>query len=141
VPGSASRPAGIQDSLYEWRIRPFWSIIDRRDDPETSLWKGGDHNERGNAVATVSGRTVRPQASTASSPIRTQAVQVQNLILQVYDAIFIDAASPDALNGAVKAACHASLSSPSTGVLVIAWNRSGRESLGSTRSLLCFSRT
>ena len=37
----------------------------------------------------------------------TQAAQVQNLILQGYDAIAIDAASPDALNGAVKAACDA----------------------------------
>ena len=37
----------------------------------------------------------------------TQAAQIQNLILQGYDAIVIDAASPDALNGAIKQACDA----------------------------------
>ncbi|TIO38390.1 MAG: ABC transporter substrate-binding protein, partial [Mesorhizobium sp.] len=34
---------------------------------------------------------------------------VQNLILQGYDAIVINAASPDALNGAIKQACDAGI--------------------------------
>ncbi|MBW4024610.1 MAG: ABC transporter substrate-binding protein [Proteobacteria bacterium] len=45
--------------------------------------------------------------TTPDKEVTTQAAQVQNLILQGYDAIAIDAASPDALNGAVKAACDA----------------------------------
>ena len=39
----------------------------------------------------------------------TQAAQIQNLILQGYDAIVINAASPDALNGAIKQACDAGI--------------------------------
>jgi len=39
----------------------------------------------------------------------TQASQIQNLILQGYNAIVVDAASPDALNGAVKQACDAGI--------------------------------
>ena len=47
--------------------------------------------------------------TTSDKEIPTQAAQVQNLILQGYDAIVLDAASPDALNGAVKAACNANI--------------------------------
>jgi ribose transport system substrate-binding protein len=47
--------------------------------------------------------------TTADKEVPTQAAQVQNLILQGYDAIVINAASPDALNGAVKAACDAGI--------------------------------
>ena len=39
----------------------------------------------------------------------TQAAQIQNLILQGYNAIVINAASPDALNGAIKQACDAGI--------------------------------
>jgi ribose transport system substrate-binding protein len=45
--------------------------------------------------------------TTADKAVPTQAAQIQNLILQNYDAIVIDAASPDALNGAVRQACGA----------------------------------
>lgn len=45
--------------------------------------------------------------TTPDKEVTTQAAQVQNLILQGYDAIVINAASPVALNGAVKAACDA----------------------------------
>ena len=45
--------------------------------------------------------------TTADQEVPTQAAQIQNLILQGYDAIVIDAASPDALNGAIKQACDA----------------------------------
>ena len=38
-----------------------------------------------------------------------QAAQIQNLILQGYNAIVINAASPDALNGVVKQACDAGI--------------------------------
>ncbi|HTJ89121.1 MAG TPA: substrate-binding domain-containing protein [Acidocella sp.] len=47
--------------------------------------------------------------TTSDKEVPTQAAQVQNLILQGYDAIVINAASPDALNGAVKAACNAGI--------------------------------
>ncbi len=47
--------------------------------------------------------------TTADKEVPTQAAQVQNLILQGYNAIVINAASPDALNGAIKAACGAGI--------------------------------
>ena len=47
--------------------------------------------------------------TTADKEVPTQAAQIQNLILQGYDAIVINASSPDALNGAVKAACDANI--------------------------------
>ncbi len=45
--------------------------------------------------------------TTADKSVPTQAAQIQNLILQNYDAIVLNAASPDALNGAVRQACGA----------------------------------
>ncbi len=61
--------------------------------------------------AAVAGRTVAAADAftTADKEVPTQAAQLQNLILQGYDAIVIDAASPEALNGAVKAACDAGI--------------------------------
>ena len=47
--------------------------------------------------------------TTADKEVPTQAAQIQNLILQGYDAIVINAASPDALNGSVKQACDAGI--------------------------------
>src|SRR6476620_705412 len=47
--------------------------------------------------------------TTADQEVPTQAAQVQNLILQGYNAIVINAGSPDALNGAVKQACDAGI--------------------------------
>jgi ribose transport system substrate-binding protein len=47
--------------------------------------------------------------TTADKEVPTQAAQIQNLILQGYDAIVINAASPDALNGAIKQACDAGI--------------------------------
>jgi ribose transport system substrate-binding protein len=47
--------------------------------------------------------------TTADKEVPTQAAQIQNLILQGYDAIVINAGSPDALNGAVKQACDAGI--------------------------------
>ncbi len=47
--------------------------------------------------------------TTADKDVPTQAAQIQNLILQGYDAIVINASSPDALNGAVKQACDAGI--------------------------------
>src|SRR5690349_6961745 len=45
--------------------------------------------------------------TTADKEAPTQAAQIQNLILQGYDAIVLNAASPEALNGAVMEACDA----------------------------------
>ena len=47
--------------------------------------------------------------TTSENQVTEQASQIQNLILEGYDAIVINAASPDALNGAVKQACDAGI--------------------------------
>ncbi len=47
--------------------------------------------------------------TTADKEVATQAAQIQNLNLQGYDAIVINASSPDALNGAIKQACDAGI--------------------------------
>jgi ribose transport system substrate-binding protein len=47
--------------------------------------------------------------TTSENQVTEQAAQIQNLILQGYDAIVINSASPDALNGAVKEACDAGI--------------------------------
>jgi ribose transport system substrate-binding protein len=47
--------------------------------------------------------------TTAENQATEQAAQIQNLILQGYDAIVINAASPTAINGAVKEACDAGI--------------------------------
>jgi ribose transport system substrate-binding protein len=67
--------------------------------------------------AAVAAHTVAAADSftTADKEVPSQAAQLQNLILQGYNAIVIDAASPTALNGAVKAACDA-------GVVVVSFD-------------------
>lgn len=47
--------------------------------------------------------------TTADKEVPTQAAQLQNLILQGYNGIVINAGSPDALNGAVKQACDSGI--------------------------------
>ena len=47
--------------------------------------------------------------TTADRGVPTQAAQIQNLILQGYHAIVLNAASPNALNGAVRQACAAGI--------------------------------
>src|ERR1700693_1014653 len=47
--------------------------------------------------------------TTADKEVPTPAAQIQNLILQGYNAIVINAASPDALNGAIKQATDAGI--------------------------------
>jgi len=47
--------------------------------------------------------------TTAENSATEQAAQIQNMILQGYDAIVINAASPTALNGAIKEACDAGI--------------------------------
>ncbi|WP_108482370.1 ABC transporter substrate-binding protein [Oceaniglobus ichthyenteri] len=60
----------------------------------------------GGAVA--DGIVAAADANTTSENQATeQAAQIQNMILQGYDAIVINAASPTALNGAIKEACSA----------------------------------
>ncbi|WP_181701619.1 ABC transporter substrate-binding protein [Chthonobacter albigriseus] len=65
---------------------------------------------------TVTKKAVADGVVAAADPFTTgenqateQAAQIQNLILQGYDAIVINAASPTALNGAVKEACDAGI--------------------------------
>jgi len=64
----------------------------------------------------VTGEAVKAGVVAAADPFTTaenqateQAAQIQNMILQGYDAIVINAASPTALNGAVKEACDAGI--------------------------------
>ena len=47
--------------------------------------------------------------TTAENQVTEQAAQIQNLVLQGYNAIVVNAASPDALNGAIKEACDAGI--------------------------------
>lgn len=47
--------------------------------------------------------------TTSQNQATEQAAQIQNMILQGYDAIVLDAASPTALNGAVNEACQAGI--------------------------------
>jgi ribose transport system substrate-binding protein len=53
--------------------------------------------------------------TTGENSATEQASQIQNMILQGYDAIVLNAASPTALNGAVKEACDA-------GVIVVSFD-------------------
>jgi ribose transport system substrate-binding protein len=53
--------------------------------------------------------------TTAENQATEQAAQIQNMILQGYNAIVLNAASPTALNGAVKEACDA-------GVIVVSFD-------------------
>lgn len=50
-----------------------------------------------------------PAFTTAENQVTEQAAQIQNLILQGYDAIVVNAASPKGLNGVVKQACDAGI--------------------------------
>jgi ribose transport system substrate-binding protein len=56
-----------------------------------------------------------PAFTTAENQVTEQAQQIQNLILQGYNAIVIDAVSPTALNGTIKKACAA-------GVVVVSFD-------------------
>ncbi len=47
--------------------------------------------------------------TTAENQVTEQAAQIQNLIIQGYDAIVVNAASPDALNGSIQQACDAGI--------------------------------
>lgn len=47
--------------------------------------------------------------TTSENQATEQAAQIQNMILQGYDAIVVNAASPTALNGAIKEACDAGI--------------------------------
>ncbi|SCY93970.1 ABC transporter substrate-binding protein [Paracoccus tibetensis] len=53
--------------------------------------------------------------TTSENQATEQAAQIQNMILQGYDAIILNAASPTALNGAVEEACNA-------GVIVVSFD-------------------
>ncbi|WP_409970386.1 ABC transporter substrate-binding protein [Piscinibacter sp.] len=50
-----------------------------------------------------------PSFTTAENQATAQAAQIQNMILQGFDAIVVNSASPTALNGAVRQACDAGI--------------------------------
>ena len=58
--------------------------------------------------------------TTAENQATEQAAQIQNLILEGYDAIVVNASSPTALNGAIKQACDA-------GIVVVVFDSSVTE--------------
>lgn len=64
-----------------------------------------------NAKEAVAAGTVKAADTftTSENQATEQAAQIQNLILQGYDAIVVNAASPTAINGAVKEACDAGI--------------------------------
>ena len=67
--------------------------------------------------------------TTSENQVTEQAAQIQNMILQGYDAIVVNAASPDALNGAVQEACDAGITVVSFDGIVTApcaWRTSAR---------------
>lgn len=66
--------------------------------------------ERVTSAAVADGVVASADAfTTAENQATEQAAQIQNLILQGYDAIVLNAASPTALNGAVREACDAGI--------------------------------
>jgi len=66
--------------------------------------------ERVTSEAVAEGHVAAADAfTTAENQATEQAAQIQNMILQGYDAIVLNAASPTALNGAVKQACDAGI--------------------------------
>lgn len=66
--------------------------------------------ERVTSAAVADGVVAAADAfTTAENQATEQAAQIQNLILQGYDAIVLNAASPTALNGAVREACDAGI--------------------------------
>lgn len=71
------------------------------------------------AVAAKQLKEVR-SFTTAENQATEQAAQIQNLTLQGYDAIVVNASSPTALNGAIKQACDA-------GIIVVVFDSSVTE--------------
>jgi ribose transport system substrate-binding protein len=59
----------------------------------------------------LAGKFVReaPAFTTSENQATEQASQIQNLIVQGYDAIIVNASSPTALNGTIKQACDAGI--------------------------------
>ncbi|SMC70639.1 ABC transporter substrate-binding protein [Rhizobium sp. RU36D] len=66
--------------------------------------------EKVTGAAVKDGKVAAADAfTTAENQATEQAAQIQNMILQGYDAIVVNAASPTALNGAIKEACDAGI--------------------------------
>ncbi len=66
--------------------------------------------EKVTGAAVKEGKVAAADAfTTAENQATEQAAQIQNMILQGYDAIVVNAASPTALNGAIKEACDAGI--------------------------------
>ncbi len=84
--------------------------------------------------------------TTAENQVTEQAAQIQNLILQGYDAIVLNAASPDALNGAVKEACDAGIivvsfdgivTEPCAWRIAVDFKQMGKDEVDSTSRTRC----
>ena len=66
--------------------------------------------ERAGAAAVAAGEIKEARSfTTAENQATEQAAQIQNLTLEGYDAILVNAASPTALNGAIRGACDAGI--------------------------------
>ena len=94
----ACRHVQDEDRLLQQLRRQFLASGDAEE-----LGQGHPEGGQGGVVAAADIFT------TADKEVPTQAAQIQNLILQGYNAIVINAASPDALNGAIKQACDAGI--------------------------------
>ena len=86
-----------------------------------------DSFERGTAAAREAGKIGDTKVISANGSATEQAAHIQNLILEGYDAIIVNAASPTALNGAIKAACDA-------GIVVVAFDNTVSEDCAYTVS-------
>ena len=77
--------------------------------------------EKGGAAAVAAKQLKEVRSfTTAENQATEQAAQIQSLILEGYDAILVNAASPTALNGAIKQACDA-------GIVVVVFDSSVTE--------------
>ena len=59
--------------------------------------------------AIADGVIAKVRAVDANNDVNTQAAQISNLIVEGWDAIVLDAASPTALNGVIRQACDAGI--------------------------------
>lgn len=65
--------------------------------------------QNGNAAVKAGVVSAADSFTTSENQATEQAAQIQNMILQGYDAIVVDASSPTAINGAVAEACKAGI--------------------------------
>lgn len=83
--------------------------------------------EDGTAKARAAGQIGETKVISANNSATEQAGHIQNLILEGFDAIIVNAGSPTALNGAIKAACDA-------GIVVVSFDNTVTEECAYTVS-------